>query len=292
MSAELRVESLASTGRLQVDDICCRSDASSLGPEEGDSAPRLVLPLRGVFQLEATGEQHIVEPGCVVVLAPDAPYRFGHPANGGDDCLRIALHAELLAEILESLCLPDDAAMPVRRPLSGPQIYRNTVFRRSAAVADAGAVEELAMLRVQALVGEVAAAAPPWPPSTRVSRTRQVLVEGASAFVAAVYHERVPNLLDRTAAAVHCSPFHLARLFRYETGVTLHQFRERLRCMHALEHLADSSGGLVRLAHDLGYASHSHFTAAFRRQCGVTPSQARTALRQSRPSKVRKIVTA
>jgi AraC-like DNA-binding protein len=33
---------------------------------------------------------------------------------------------------------------------------------------------------------------------------------------------------------------------------------------------------LTRLALDLGYSSHSHFTASFRRAFGLTPSAART----------------
>jgi AraC-like DNA-binding protein len=46
----------------------------------------------------------------------------------------------------------------------------------------------------------------------------------------------------------------------------------------ALERLDAGERDLTRLALDLGYSSHSHFTDAFRRSFGVTPSTARKLL--------------
>jgi AraC-like DNA-binding protein len=54
----------------------------------------------------------------------------------------------------------------------------------------------------------------------------------------------------------------------------------------ALEPLADGAGDLTRIALDLGFSSHSHFTAAFRRHFGLTPSA--FAARQRQGSHVRR----
>ena len=71
------------------------------------------------------------------------------------------------------------------------------------------------------------------------------------------------------------SPFQLCLIFRRETGTTLHGFRERLRMAAALERLRESRAELTDIALDLGYSGHSHFSASFRREFGVTPSAAR-----------------
>jgi AraC-like DNA-binding protein len=54
-------------------------------------------------------------------------------------------------------------------------------------------------------------------------------------------------------------------------GRTLHGHRNELRLRAALDQLPDSRRHLSRLALELGYASHSHFTAAFRRRFGASP---------------------
>ena len=76
------------------------------------------------------------------------------------------------------------------------------------------------------------------------------------------------------ARHVECSPFELCRAFHRQTGFTLTQFRHSLRLRNALELLRGPSD-LTDIALDLGYASHSHFTAAFRRHFGMTPSRYR-----------------
>jgi AraC family transcriptional regulator len=89
--------------------------------------------------------------------------------------------------------------------------------------------------------------------------------------------------LDELARLVGVSVFHLCRVFRRQTGLTLHEYRTELRLRHALERLPERGADLTRIALDVGFSSHSHFTAAFRRAFGLTPSafarQGRTARR-------------
>lgn len=79
--------------------------------------------------------------------------------------------------------------------------------------------------------------------------------------------------LQAIAKKLYVSPYHLSRLFRQETGKPLHQYLEQLRLRNALERLGDYAHDLNRLALDIGYANHSHFTAAFRKNFGYAPSQ-------------------
>jgi AraC family transcriptional regulator len=84
--------------------------------------------------------------------------------------------------------------------------------------------------------------------------------------------------LNAVAREVGVSRGRLCRAFRRRTGTTLHAYREQLRLRHALEILASPQEDLTTLALDLGYSSHSHFSANFRGAFGLSPSAARERL--------------
>jgi transcriptional regulator GlxA family with amidase domain len=104
--------------------------------------------------------------------------------------------------------------------------------------------------------------------------TRQAhrdLVDAVRVVLARRFRDKLS--LGELARAVFSSPFHLARVFRRKTGVSLHQQQNRLRLRHALEHLADGKPDLTMLALDLGFSSHAHFTHTFRNEFGYAPSE-------------------
>src|SRR5262249_41244147 len=107
------------------------------------------------------------------------------------------------------------------------------------------------------------------------TRRQRDAVQHVKGVLAHTLGERVG--LDSFAREAGLSAFHLCRAFRAVTGSTLHAYRNRLRLHRALEGLADGAP-LVDLALDLGYSSHSHFSAAFRRGFRATPSAVRRAL--------------
>jgi AraC family transcriptional regulator len=64
----------------------------------------------------------------------------------------------------------------------------------------------------------------------------------------------------------------LCRSFRNVTGHTLHRQLTVLRLRASLEAVAERGQDLTHVALDHGFNSHSHFSAAFRREYGMTPS--------------------
>jgi AraC family transcriptional regulator len=88
-------------------------------------------------------------------------------------------------------------------------------------------------------------------------------------------HFAEPLTLAEIARAVGASVFHLCRTFRRATGTTIHAYRTQLRLRSALDRLENADCDLSQLALDLGFSSHSHFTASFRTAFGVPPSTAR-----------------
>jgi len=60
----------------------------------------------------------------------------------------------------------------------------------------------------------------------------------------------------------------------------------------ALDQVVDTSRDLAAIGVDLGFSSHSHFTAAFRTCFGVTPSTLRRSANQRQADELRTILTA
>jgi AraC family transcriptional regulator len=122
--------------------------------------------------------------------------------------------------------------------------------------------------------------------SVRVTRD---LTEHAREVLAQRFADRMS--LSEVAAAVDCSPFHLARMFRRCTGTTLHAHRTDLRLRMALGQLGEPRSDLLELALSLGYASHSHFTEVFRAAFGTTPSDLRARLTRARVRDLVRLLT-
>ena len=99
------------------------------------------------------------------------------------------------------------------------------------------------------------------------------LAEAVSAHLSRTFGD--DQDLATIAKAVGASEFHLCRVFRRETGLSIHAYRTQLRLRHALEAMDRRDVDLLALALDVGYSGHSHFTAAFRKHFGMSPSQVR-----------------
>jgi len=109
----------------------------------------------------------------------------------------------------------------------------------------------------------------PLRPRTRIRRREAV--DATRLLLAADISRN--HRLDDLARSVGFSPYHLCRVFKAETGQSIHGYRSRLRLRKAIARLGRDRTPLLPLALELGFASHSHFTESFRREFGVTPSQ-------------------
>ena len=76
------------------------------------------------------------------------------------------------------------------------------------------------------------------------------------------------------AAEVRGSPVYLTQVFQQVEGLPLYRYQLRLRLARALDLLAQYDD-LTALGLDLGFSSHSHFSAAFREAYGRSPSEFR-----------------
>lgn len=107
----------------------------------------------------------------------------------------------------------------------------------------------------------------------RATRRQQRTVANAEALIAERYTE--PLTLSQLAGEVFCSPFHLCRLFKRLTGTSIHQRLNSLRLRDAVPAVMEGDESLTQISAELGFASLSHFSAAFRQAFGVPPSRLR-----------------
>ncbi|HKF42037.1 MAG TPA: AraC family transcriptional regulator [Thermoanaerobaculia bacterium] len=259
-------------------------------PRFQDSGPIqrhiVVFPRTFVRIAHAGGDGFLAGPELVTYYNRGQVYRRESVRGLPDRCEWFAFGAETLAEALQRW---DPAA--AGRPSSpfpfahGPgdsvsyaRQRRIVELLSSGRRADAAAVEEAA---IEVLARQLAAAyrvrgGLPRPASPAAIRVERTLAEEAKALLSESLERRRP--LADLASALGVSVFRLCRVFRRRTGTTLHAYRNRLRLAASLELLGDDRGDLTRVALDLGYSSHSHFTAAFRREFGNTPSAFRASL--------------
>ena len=252
-----------------------------------DGVALIAFPGSAVLIHQVEHRPVVADPMRAVTYSPGAVYRRAVVAPEGDRCSYMAFDARLAAE----------AAAPFDRvAASDPTQYRfpfaaaaietpdfllkqHVRARLGDADVDPGEVRErLYWLIDRAVQGGYRARG-----ATRVSRgerpaTRhehRELVEGVRALIG-----RDPGAalsIDQLADGVAASPFHLSRVFRRETGSSVHGYRTQLRLRASVERVA-AGDRLADVAHDLGFASQAHFADRFRRAYGVPPAAWRRQL--------------
>jgi AraC-like DNA-binding protein len=88
---------------------------------------------------------------------------------------------------------------------------------------------------------------------------------------------RPPSVVE-LANQVGLSPNYLSNLFHRETGQTIRRFIESQRMESACRQLANPERSGKQIAYDLGFADARHFSHAFRRATGASPTAYRRRL--------------
>jgi AraC-like DNA-binding protein len=107
--------------------------------------------------------------------------------------------------------------------------------------------------------------------------------EAQQKIVAKRHISQLPGVRIRLAdvgQALGVSPVHLTEVFRQVEGTPFYRYALQQRLERAVRLLPGYGGDLSALALELDFASHSHFTTAFRRAFGCTPAAFRERARQ------------
>ena len=256
-------------------------------PHFVDSGPAsealFVFPRESVWIQHEGGRPFVADPNCVTYYNRGQCYTRRELSARGDQCEWFAVAPETIVETLaahESAAIDrHDAPFRFTHGPSDPASYlrQRQVFHHVTREpnADRLYVEEA----VIAVLGDVIRLAYVHRGIRRTAaRARRDvdIVEDARDLIARRYMENVS--LAEIAREVGSSVFHLARTFKARTGFSLHAYRTQLRLRAALERVGERDVDLIDIALDLGFSSHSHFTEAFRRNYGTTPSAVRQRL--------------
>ena len=270
---------------VSVHDYCCHIARGGPGAEEESDANNIVLMRHGAFSRHFGRRTVTADVNQAVFFSRDSTYRVSHPSDCGDRGTVFTVSPRVLNDIVRELepSVDEHPDQPFRfftGPCDSRVFWRHRELVQRLESAETNPLEPLwADVTALQLVADVLESAfeqrgvrKPKRQGTDADHVERT--EAVKAYLAARMSERIT--LDDVARTVHVSPFHLARIFQQQTGVPVHRYLTQLRLRASLERLAD--GDLTAVALELGFSSHSHFTDAFRREFGHSPSEMRKIL--------------
>lgn len=274
---EFELHSLLKSSTVSIQDTNCRGSCRSMSPEESTKTTQLIFPHRGVFVRHLGRDQVVAEANQVLFFNADEGYRVSHPVAGGDRSLTLVIEESQLRELV---------------PLDSLHRGSRIAFRPSRLRIDAGAQALVARLRhslhrkvAEPLEAETLALAlvrrtlgPRRSHAKGATVGRQKLADRAKLIISGDIMRRWT--LTDIAAELRVSPVYLTQVFQQAEGLPLYRYQLHLRLARALD-LVTRYDDLTALALDLGFSSHSHFSATFRKAYGYSPSVfKRSALQQ------------
>jgi AraC family transcriptional regulator len=268
---EFTVESLLTTPIVEMHDVCCQGNRREPSPEECTATTQIVFPYRGVYVRHLGQDQAVAEANQVLFFNAAEGYRVSHPVPGGDASLTLTIGESQLREVAPRTLLRDGARLAFRQQrlrIDARAQVLVALLRHSLRehIAEPLEAESLALTLVQRALG------PRTAHTAGASVGRQRLVDRVKLVLLSDVARRWT--LAEIAAEVRGSPVYLTQVFQQVEGLPLYRYQLRLRLARALD-LLGQYDDLTALSLDLGFSSHSHFSASFRQIYGRSPSEFR-----------------
>ena len=242
-----------------------------MSPEEYTTTTQLIFPYRGVYVHHVGHDEAVAEANQVLFFNANEGYRISHPVAGGDASLTLVIRESQLRELAPRAFLRGGAGLAFRQQrlrIDARGQVLVALLRHSLrhGIAEGLEAESLALTLVQRALG------PRTSHAAGASFARRRLVDRVKLVLASDLARRW-TLAD-IAAETRCSPVYLTQVFQQVEGLPLYRYQLRLRLARALDLVAQYDD-LTALGLDLGFSSHSHFSAAFRAAYGCPPSEFR-----------------
>jgi len=287
---------LFETGLLRVVDYRCQGHD---GVAEQAQEHEIVLPRSGSYLRRDASGHCVADANHVLFFHRGQTFDIHHPHAGGDRSTDFALKGDAALELVRHFDprVDDHAHRPfsvggftLRRPVTGLALNRLTAAARSSR-AEALLLEESALLLLGSILRQAHAA-------------HQDHVLGLEAGSPAEHREAAARVklllreelsrklsLQELAGQAGYSPYHLCRLFKRQTGLSIHRYRQHLRLCESLDLLVEfPQRSVAEIAHGLGFASHSHFSTAFHGHFALTPRAFRQRTNGRSLQELRKIL--
>lgn len=274
---EISARTLVATPTLTVRDTHCRGTCRHKSVEECTRTTQLVFPYRGVYVRHIGQDQAVAESNQMVCFNATEGYQISHPVVGGDSSLTFIIAEEHLRELAPLASLRKSSALAFRQQTMRIDAQTQTLVallrhRLDKRTIEPLEAESLAIAIVQRALGPRTS----W--TSRASEGLRRLADRAKLVLASDLARRWT--LAEVATQVRVSPVYLTQVFQQVEGVPLYRYQLQLRLARALDLVAQCDD-LTSLGLDLGFSSHSHFTAAFRQTYGHSPSRFRQSIRHA-----------
>ena len=256
-------------------DVVCPDVCQGKSAEEWAPGTRLVFPYRGLYVHSAGGEDYVGEPNQVVFINEGQSYTVSHPVAGGDATLTVGIDPVTLLELTprEYRDSRDRPALnrcglgiDARTQMLAAQL-RQRLSRQSIGQLEA---ESRTLQLIRHTLGSTASRT-----ALKGNSRREKMADQVKQLLSSDPWRRWT--LAEIADEVGVAPAYLTDAFRRVEGVPLYRYHLRLRLVRALALLAEYDN-LTNLALQLGFVSHSHFSAAFKQAFDQTPSEFRSSI--------------
>lgn len=249
--------------------IMIRAQAESWSDPETPLGHQLMLVRRGVFRARVGGRTLLADPTIAYLGGPAQEQSIAHRVGTEDTCTALLMSESFMVEVTQGARV--QGSVPVTGDLA---VAHRLLSARARRCTDSF---ELAEMTIR-LVGRLLTAPPAIQhASTRAATAaaRRTLVDAARELLTG---DPATLGLRQVAQRLGCSPYHLSRIFRRQTGMTLTRYRNSIRVHIALDAIEAGNANLADLAAELGFADHAHLTRTVRDECGHTPQALRQLL--------------
>ena len=276
--SQFSVKLLLKTDTLAIRDVVCDGACRQASAEECAAATHLVFPYRGVYVRHLGRSDAVAEANQVLFFNEAEGYRVSHPISGGDASLDLMMDEAAVRELAPKGMVRqgNTVAFHQQRLRIDPRTQALMALLRHSlnrSVAETLEAETLALTLIRRALGERTSHA------AGASPGRRKLVDRAKVVLSTDLTRRWT--LAEIGAEVGVSPVYLTQVFQQVEAMPLYRYHLRLRLARALD-LLGRYDDLTALSVDLGFSSHSHFSAAFRQAYGRTPAEFQRSIRPRR----------
>jgi len=269
---EFTVERLLDSGTVVVRHVNCSGTCRHRSAQECASHTHFVFPYRGVYLRHVGGEQAVADANHVLFFNEGQGYQVSHPVTGGDASLVVSVSEPTLRELAPKQLVNEGSVFTFSQQHLRIDARAQALVMLLKHSLQNGSIEPLEAegLSLTLVLRAIGPRTTHEPGATYVRRR---LVDRVKVLLAGDLSRRWT--LAAIAAEIRGSPVYLTQVFQQVEGMPLYRYHLRLRLARALDLLPERED-LSALAQDLGFSSHSHFSAAFKQAYGLTPAEFRT----------------
>lgn len=243
--------------------------APNAPPSGRATRAQIALPIAGLFAWEVGRKRELIDANTALFIESGQEFAETHPLKGaGHASALVEPTPGALDEIQRSR--PFGAVSPFNRVALPASARSQLIAHRLLGLSPSqlqSAGDELIITFLLELFGCEGHAN---------VRQPKPIVARAKAYIHGLGGERLA--LEKAAQEIGVTPIYLTQAFKACEGIPLYRYHLNVRLSQALCRLGFASS-ITDLALELGFSSHSHFSAAFVARYGLSPSDYRDEAR-------------